>query len=95
MTLMLCGGVHEGSNGLLETRHRPATDLPRTLQILGYTGNAFPSFDFFCQVMDQICLDECCLVIKNNATSDRIEDRVFWYKAEMHPPFEVGAEEFC
>jgi hypothetical protein len=34
-------------------------------------------------------------VIKNNATSDRIEDRVFWYKAEMHPPFEVGAEEFC
>jgi len=33
-----------------------------------------------------------CLVIANTATSGRFEDQVFWYKAELHPPFKVGSE---
>lgn len=35
-----------------------------------------------------------CLVINNNAKSNRIEDQVFWYKAEPHDNFRMGAPEF-
>jgi hypothetical protein len=54
----------------------------------------FPSFEFFCQVMDHCTENYECLVINNNAKSNRIEDQVFWYKAEAHPNFRMGAREF-
>lgn len=45
----------------------------------------FPSFDIFCQVMDQCTENYECLVIHNNAKSNKLEDQVFWYKAkEVH-----------
>ena len=50
----------------------------------------FPSFDMFCQVMDQCTEDYECLVINNNAKSNKIEDMVFWYKAEERPDFKLG-----
>ena len=49
-----------------------------------------PSFEVFCQVMDQCTENYECLVIHNNAKSNRIEDQVFWYKADMHSDFQVG-----
>lgn len=52
----------------------------------------FPSFEIFCQVMDQCTQNFECLVIHNNAQSSRIEDMVFWYKAEMHDDFRMGAD---
>lgn len=58
-------------------------------------GGMFPSFDVFCQVIDRITKHDephTCLVIANTSTSDRFEDRVFWYKAELHPPFKVGSD---
>ena len=54
----------------------------------------FPSFDIFCQVMDQCTEDFECLVINNNAKSNKLEDQVFWYKAEPHDDFQIGASEF-
>lgn len=54
----------------------------------------FPSFEVFCQVMDQCTENFECLVINNNAKSNRIEDQVFWYKAETHERFRMGAHEF-
>ena len=54
----------------------------------------FPTFDVFCQVMDQCTENFECIVINNNAKSNRIEDQVFWYKAEPHCPFRIGASEF-
>ena len=54
----------------------------------------FPTFDIFCQVMDQCTENYECLVINNNAKSNRIEDQVFWYKATPHPKFRLGANEF-
>lgn len=59
-----------------------------------YTSNVFPSFEVFCQVMDRYTYNFEFVVIAKNATSDRWEDQVFWYTAELHPPFKVGAEEF-
>jgi hypothetical protein len=52
----------------------------------------FPNFELFCTVMDQCTQNYECLVIHNNATSNRIEDQVFWYKADEHPSFRVGPE---
>ena len=54
----------------------------------------FPSFDIFCQVMDQCTENFECLVINNNAKSNKIEDQVFWYKAEAHDDFKIGCKEF-
>ena len=54
----------------------------------------FPTFEIFCQVMDQCTEDYNCLVINNNAKSNKLEDQVFWYKADDHPAFKIGAQEF-
>ena len=58
-------------------------------------GSAFPSFEFFGQVMDQCTQNYECLVIDNTSQSNKLEDCIFWYKAEMHPEkFRIGAPEF-
>jgi hypothetical protein len=49
----------------------------------------FPTFDMFCTFMDQCTEDYECLVICNNVSSNRLEDQVFWYKADDHPPFRM------
>lgn len=54
----------------------------------------FPSFEIFCQVMDQCTENYECLVINNNAKSNKLEDQVFWYKADEHDNFILGAPEF-
>jgi hypothetical protein len=42
--------------------------------------------------MDQCTENYECLVINNNAKSNRLDDQVFWYKAEPHCDFKLGAE---
>lgn len=54
----------------------------------------FPTFDLFCEVMDKCTEDYECMVIDNTVKSNRIEDCVFWYRAELHQPFKVGSAEF-
>lgn len=49
----------------------------------------FPSFEMFNQVLMSCTNDYGCLVIDNNSISDRLEDQVFWYKAEMHGDFRM------
>ena len=46
----------------------------------------FPDFDSFCQVMNQCTENYECLVIDNMATSNKLEDQVFWYKATLNLP---------
>lgn len=52
----------------------------------------FPTFEVFCAVMDQCTENYECLVINNNAKSNKIEDQVFWYKAEPHADFRLGCQ---
>jgi hypothetical protein len=54
----------------------------------------FPSYEIFCQVMDQCTEDYECLVINNNAKSNKLEDQVFWYKADSHENFQLGHPSF-
>jgi hypothetical protein len=53
-----------------------------------YSG-MFPTFDLFCQFMDQCTENYECMVICNGVQSNRLEDQVFWYKAADHPPFQM------
>ena len=54
----------------------------------------FPTFESFAQVMDQCTENYECLVINNNAKSNKLQDQIFWYKAENHPDFKLGSKEF-
>ena len=54
----------------------------------------FPSFEMFCQIMDQCTENYECLVINNNAKSNKLTDQVFWYKANPHDDFKIGAPSF-
>jgi len=54
----------------------------------------FPTFEMFNQVMDQCTENYECLVINNNAKSNKLTDQVFWYKADSRPNFRIGADNF-
>lgn len=53
----------------------------------------FPTFELFCQIMDQCTENYECLVIHNGSKTNKLEDCVFWYKAEPHPDFKIGSRE--
>jgi len=54
----------------------------------------FPTFESFCQVMDQCTENYECLVINNNSKSNKLHDQIFWYKADPHGDFRLGSKEF-
>ena len=54
----------------------------------------FPTFESFCQVMDQCTENFECLVINNNSKSNKLQDQIFWYKAEHHADFKLGSKQF-
>ena len=54
----------------------------------------FESLEKFSQVMNQCTEDYECLVIDNTTKSNKINDQVYWYKAEAHPEFKLGSRQF-
>lgn len=54
----------------------------------------FPTFESFSQVMDQCTENFECLVINNNSKSNKLQEQVFWYKADSHNDFKLGSKEF-
>lgn len=54
----------------------------------------FKTFDMFCEVMDQCTENYECLVIDISAKSNKLEDQVFWYKAEPTPNFKMCPQRF-
>jgi hypothetical protein len=54
----------------------------------------FPTFESFSQVMDQCTENYECLVINNNAKSNKLTDQIFWYKAAHYGEFKLGSKEF-
>lgn len=54
-----------------------------------------PDFGMFCDIMDQLSDDYTALFIKNDATSNKMEDCVFYYKAKPIPSeFKFGCKEY-
>ena len=57
-----------------------------------YAG-VFPTFEIFCKVMDECTENFGCLVIHNNSKKNRIEDQVFWYRADPELSFKLCPEQ--
>ena len=70
------------------------TYLNNRTRIYQNYASVFPTFEFFCQVMDQCTQNYECIVIDNTSQSGTLEDSVFWYKASIHGEFHIGAKEF-
>jgi hypothetical protein len=54
----------------------------------------FPNFETFNQFMDKCTENYECLVIDNNVKSNKLEDQVYWYKADQHQDFQLGLKEY-
>ena len=54
----------------------------------------FPTLESFCKVIDQCTEKFECLVINKNSKSNKLQDQVFWYKADAHNDFRLGSKEF-
>jgi hypothetical protein len=54
----------------------------------------FPTFEAFCEVLDQTTDNYHVLVIANNSQSNNIQDSIFWYKASPHENFRLGSKQF-
>jgi GTPase SAR1 family protein len=60
-------------------------------------GGCIPTFDMFCQIMDALTTDYTALYINNMSTSNKIEDTVFYYKADptkIPKDWKFGCKEF-
>lgn len=54
-----------------------------------------PTFEIFCEIMDQITNDYTALYIHNATTSNKLEDIIFYYKAKPLPhDFKFGSKDF-
>ena len=53
----------------------------------------FPTLESFCAVMDQTTENYECLVISNNAKSNKLNDQVFWYKASTDVNYKMCSKE--
>jgi GTPase SAR1 family protein len=60
-------------------------------------GGCIPTFEMFCQIMDALTTDYTALYINNMSTSNKIEDTVFYYKANPNAipkDWKFGCKEF-
>lgn len=63
-------------------------------KIYEHYAGMIPSWELFNEIMNQCTENYECLVLKLNTQSNQLEDQIFWYKAESHEDFKIGAKEF-
>ena len=60
-----------------------------------YFFGMFEKFEDFNKVMDRCTENDGVLVLDNTVPSNKIDDTVFWYRAELNlPPFTMGKQKF-
>ena len=50
----------------------------------------FPTIELFSQILEQTTGNYECLVANLSSKSQKFENRLFWYKASIHPIFQMG-----
>jgi hypothetical protein len=70
------------------------TKMNNKRKLFDHYAGMFPNFDMFNKVLTECTKDRGCLVIDNSTNSDKLEDQVFWYKAELHSKFRVCYDQF-
>lgn len=59
-----------------------------------YYAGIFPDFRMFDQIFNRCTKDNRCMVIHCLSRSDKIEDQIYWYVADIHENFRVCYNEF-
>jgi hypothetical protein len=59
-----------------------------------YYAGIFPSYEMFQQIFNHCTKNKSCMVINSLAESERIEDQVFWYHADLHDNFRICYDDF-
>jgi hypothetical protein len=54
----------------------------------------FPSFEIFCETLNACTENFECLVIHKSSRSNKLDEQVYWYKAESHDEFKIGYDVF-
>lgn len=54
----------------------------------------FPSFDIFKRVFTKVTSNFGCMVINNRKKGGEIDEKVFWYRANIPPKFMVGSTKY-
>jgi hypothetical protein len=70
------------------------TTIANRKKLYDHYAGVFPSFDTFCQAMDQCTNDYECLVIDNTIQSNNFEDQVYWFKATPRDTFHMGSQRY-
>jgi hypothetical protein len=60
------------------------TKITLKKKLFEYYAGMFPSYEMFCSVLDECTKDYGCLVIDNTTSSDKLEEQVFFYKADIN-----------
>jgi hypothetical protein len=63
-------------------------------RIYEHYAGMFPNFEIFCETLNQCTENYECLVIHKSSKSNKLEDQVYWYKAEIHDNFKIGYDVF-
>lgn len=61
-----------------------------------FASGCIPSFRDFCDIMDQVCENHTALVINNMCESNKLEDRLFYFRADktrIPPNFKLGSHD--
>lgn len=58
-------------------------------QIYTQYGSVFPDFNLFFETMTQLTKNYMCMAINNRNISNKIEDKVMWFKARKYKQLEV------
>ena len=60
-----------------------------------YFFGMFKTFQDFDKTFKSLTENNCCIVIDNTVKSNKIEDTVFWYKADISlPPYKLGRRRY-
>lgn len=60
------------------------TKISTKRKLYEYYAGMFPTFEMFSKVLDECTKDHGCLVIDNRTQSDKLEDQVYWYRADVN-----------
>eukprot|EP01135_Chromosphaera_perkinsii_P001454 Nk52_evm4s172 gene=Nk52_evmTU4s172 len=69
------------------------TSITERKKIYQHLASMFPDFKTFEAALEALTQDHGCMVVLNGQHGEKIEDKVFWYKANQTPVFRMGAPE--
>lgn len=71
------------------------TNLKNRKSLYENYAGVIPSFNLFCTIMDQMTNDYTALYIHNMTNSNKLEDCLFWFKADIPPEdFKFGCQDY-